>query len=130
MQESNTKPESLKDKSKNQVNVIFPYKGDYGIWAFDDPEVGLDGEVFVGNINTMLDILTENGDAATVYISKDPIASYNAQLIKVLDPAHGIEPGWYKLQGTNMTGWLCPALLKYFEGYPDKIFARIEKRIK
>lgn len=118
----------LKDKTKNQVNVIYPYRGEYGVWAFDDPEVDLDGEPFVGPINQMIDMLTQGGSRCTAYISKSPLPQADAVLEKV-EPERDMpwtSEGWYKLQGTEVVGWLCPALLKYFDGYPEEIYVKID----
>ena len=35
---------------------------------------------------------------------------------------------WYKMDGTDMTGWLCPALFHYFEIAPDKIYLKAESK--
>jgi hypothetical protein len=65
------------------------------------------------------------GDAKqfAAFISKDPIPGYNYRLINI-----SIEKGsgWYRMVGTDMEGWLCPATLKYFEDYPENIYVKIE----
>jgi hypothetical protein len=35
---------------------------------------------------------------------------------------------WYRSEDFEMEGWLCPALLKYFEGAPKHIYARFENK--
>lgn len=111
----------LKDKTKNQVNVIYPYRNKYGIWAFDDEETGLDGEVFVGDINTMIDMYAQGKKEVIVYISSEPIEGQTLQLNRLKE-----HEGNYQLEGTNVVGWLCPATLKYFSNYPKNIYARIQ----
>jgi len=32
----------------------------------------------------------------------------------------------YKLDGTDVEGWLCPCTLNYFKTYPEKIYALIK----
>lgn len=112
---------TLVDKTKNQVNVLYPYRSTYGVWAFDDEQVGLHGEPFVGEINTMIDMFTNGDTKAIFYISHSPIADQTLSLTKVDND------GNYQLDGTEIVGWLCPATFKYFEGYPEKIYARIER---
>lgn len=117
----------LKNKTNNQVNVIHPYRSKNGIWAFDDEEVGLEGEPFVGEINTMIDILTSGANGCTVYLSKDTLPSETGVLTKQpFNDETLLDEGWYGLKGTEMKGWLCPALLKYFSSYPDEIHFKIE----
>lgn len=111
----------LVDKTKNQVNVLYPYRSSFGVWAFDDAEVGLQGEPFVGAINTMIDMFTGGDTKAIFYISHSPIGEQTLSLTKEDDNGH------YSLDGTDIVGWLCPATFKYFEGYPEKIYARIER---
>lgn len=121
---------ALKDKTKNQVNVIHPYRTKGGIWCFDDEEVGLQAEPFVGTVNKMIDIFAEGKSPIVVYISKDIIPHFSGHLVMldVFEQQHAeLEgEGWYYLDGTNLIGWLCPALLKYFEGYPDDIYFKVE----
>ena len=117
----------MKNKTGNQVNVIHPYKTGYGYWAFDDPEVELQGEPFIGSVNDMLDRLTNDGTKCTVLFSKDKIPDFDACLEKVQSPDGSPEPGWYKWVSINLSGWLCPALLKYFKEYPDRIYVKIQK---
>lgn len=113
----------LKDKTGNQINVIYPYRTAHG-WSFDDPEVGLMREPFVCGTERIIDNLVGDVDKFVAYISHSPIPYYHARLTKI-DDRDGIE-GWYRLGNTDMVGWLCPATLKYFKDYPDDIYIKIE----
>lgn len=120
----------LKDKTQNQINVIYPYRTKSG-WSFDDLEVGLMGEPFVCNIPQIIDsIIGRRRRKFTAYISKSVIPEYTGCLRKInnmeleLKGLQGV--GWYKLDGTDMIGWLCPATLKYFRDYPDNLYFKIE----
>jgi hypothetical protein len=33
---------------------------------------------------------------------------------------------WYRTAGGQAEGWLCPALLRYFDGAPDALYVRAE----
>ena len=37
---------------------------------------------------------------------------------------------WYRAEDFEMEGWLCPALLKYFDAPPKGIYARFEARAR
>jgi hypothetical protein len=113
----------LVDKTGNQVNVIFPRRTHYGVWVFTDPEVDLLDEPFVGEINTMIDMLVGGDKECVAYISHSPLPNQSVHLVKRKD----LGVGWYEMEGTGIAGWLCPATLKYFKDYPDDLYARIEK---
>lgn len=116
------KQSKLVDKTGNQINVIYPYKTRYGGWVFDDTEVGLHAEPFVMGIPAIIDGIVGERENFTAFISKNHIPNYTGRLMRLRRK----ETGWYKLEGTNQEGWLCPATLRYFKDYPEDIFFRIE----
>lgn len=116
-------PQKMVDKTRNEVNILYPTRSRWGVWAFTDLAVGLYEEPFVGEINTMIDFFTKGREECMVYISHNPLPDASGHLIRMEDETDG----WYMLEGTEMTGWLCPAVLKYFSGYPDHIYFKIEE---
>ena len=36
---------------------------------------------------------------------------------------------WYRAEGIDLEGWLCPALLKYFERPPQKLYAQFRAKV-
>lgn len=119
------KKTKLVDKTGNQINVIYPYRTKAG-WSFDDEEVGLKGEPFVAGIPEIIDLLVGKDNNFVAYISHSPIPDGTCHLEKT--SVEGFAPeGWYKMEGTEMVGWLCPATLKYFKDYPDHIYIKIER---
>ena len=38
------------------------------------------------------------------------------------------EGNWYRWEKRRAEGWLCPALLKYFDKAPEKIYVRFEPK--
>jgi hypothetical protein len=63
----------------------------------------------------------------TVVFSKDPFPKYDG----VLDHKESDEYGsgnYYTLRDTDMVGWLCPALLKYFDEPPKSIYCKVSAR--
>jgi len=111
---------------KNSIFVIKPYRWE-GLWVFDDPAVGLVREPFVGGAETMIDVATarlpnaERGFLAVFSPSQFP----GAQI--VLDWV-GQEGGGnvYRWPEKGMKGWLCPALLRYFEEPPAKLYIQVK----
>jgi len=113
---------SVKTKSNNQVNVIYPKRNKYGVWSFDDDDLGIVAEPFVGDVNTVIDMFSNGKKSLEIYISKDIIPNFTLSLSRIKDS--DVE-GMYLLDGTDIEGWLCPCLLNYFPDYVDKIYAKI-----
>lgn len=123
------KTEELVDKTGNEVNVLYPTRSKYGVWSFTDLSVGLWQEPFVGDINTMIDMFVTDdkgviAEECVVYISENPLPKASGHLIKQEEEQQG--SGWYELEGTGIVGWLCPATFKYFKGYPQDIYFRVD----
>jgi hypothetical protein len=55
--------------------------------------------------------------------SATPFPGYQVELIR-LRSEHG--GNWYRWTTTNMEGWLCPALAKYFSEPPQTLYVRAE----
>ena len=114
----------------NAINVIYPYKCD-GLWVFDDERVGLDREPFVEGADSMIDKLLEmkklqNSESGfRLIFSAGEFPRYDVMLDWVREGDGG---NWYKSEELQMEGWLCPALLKYFDTAPKRIYARFEER--
>ena len=112
---------------KNSIFVIKPYKWE-GTWVFDDPVVGLVREPFVGGADTMIDV-------ATTYIP-DAANGFIAVFSSSYFPDSEIVLKWVRLDGTGnvyrwtereMEGWFCPALLKYFEEAPARLYIQVKR---
>lgn len=111
---------------QNSIFVIKPYQWE-GLWVFDDPNVGLVREPFVGGADTMIDRATADLPNA----SRGFLAVFSAGKF----PGAQIQLDWSREDGsgniylwkeTGMEGWLCPALLKYFAEPPKKLFIQIK----
>jgi hypothetical protein len=109
----------------NSIFVIKPYKWE-GMWVFDDPNVGLVKEAFVGGTDTIIDHAT----AHILNASKGFLVVFSAGYFP---DAHIIlewvrEDGGgnvYRWKEQEMEGWLCPALLKYFARPPQKLYIQV-----
>ena len=112
----------------NSMLVIHPYRYE-GMWVFDDAKAGLVQEPFVSGADTIIDRLVGDiPDAAegfTLLFSASPFPGFQAEF-DWRRPEHG--GNWYHCAALDMEGWLCPALFKYFEAAPPKIFAQCKAR--
>ena len=110
----------------NSLQVIFPYKTG-GVWVFDDALKQLEREPFVGEINRMIDSLTATISSAEkgfrLLFSPRPFPGYQLSLRHIRREYDGT---WYWCNELAAEGWLCPALLKYFDAPPDELYVRAE----
>lgn len=114
----------------NAMMILYPYW--YGdTWVFDDDAVGLLREPFVFGVPEMIDQL----------VAGIPDARQGFRLTFSLTPFPGVQrvvewrrdgyPGnWYGFEGEAHEGWLCPALFKYFDTAPPKIYVRADPKGK
>jgi hypothetical protein len=111
---------------KNSIFVICPYKFN-GVWCFDDPNVGLVREPFVAGADTFFDVATADIPNAekgvTVVFSAQPFPTAQIVVEWVAKENNG---DLYRWPERNLTGWLCPALLKYLSPAPPKIYVELK----
>ena len=112
----------------NAINVIAPYHY-LDMWVFDDPLVGLTAEPFVGGTDTMIDQVTAdipNARSGFVMVFSDTPF-----------PGHQFKLEWRRAErGGNVyyspaldsEGWLCPALMRYFEQTPAEIDVQVKPK--
>jgi uncharacterized protein DUF6717 len=118
----------MKGVSLNAINMIAPYKH-AGLWVFDDERVGLNREPFVAGADLMIDYVTaeipEAESGFVMLFSGTPFPGHQYQLDWL-----GAETGGdvYHLPQFGLDGWLCPALLKYFDKAPQQIFVQIRPK--
>ena len=111
---------------KNSLSVIKPYKWE-GLWVFDDPAVGLIREPFVGGADTMIDVATRqipNADRGFLAVfSADAFPDAQIVLDWIREDGSGNVYAW---KDKGMEGWLCPALLKYFDRAPARLYVQLK----
>ena len=111
---------------KNSIFVIKPYRWE-GMWVFDDPAVGLVREPFVGGADTMIDVATAHLPKAQEGFLAVFSASYFPDAQIVLEWLREEGGGnVYRWAEKGMEGWLCPALLRYFEQAPAKLYVQVK----
>ena len=111
----------------NAMNVIFPYKMG-GIWAFNDEEKELDREPYVGEMNVLIDKHTTHIPGAEkgfrLLFSANAFPGHTLTFQWTGEESNG---NWYIcLELGGEPGWLCPALLKYFDNPPDTLCIKAE----
>ncbi|ALN92147.1 MULTISPECIES: DUF6717 family protein [Lysobacter] len=112
----------------NAIVAIHPYKT-HGMWVFDDLAVGLREEPFVSGADTIIDHMVAGIDGAqngfTLLFSTHPFPGYQLQLDWQRADLSG---NWYRSESIGMEGWLCPALLKYFDAPPTTLYAQFRAK--
>jgi len=110
----------------NALMVIVPYRH-AGTWVFDDESVGLRREPFVLGVPEMIDDLVReipgSGKRFRLIFSVQPFPGYQRELEWVRADMGG---NWYRTADPPMEGWLCPALYKYFDRAPERLYLRAE----
>lgn len=118
-------------KLGSKLFVVYPYKY-LDSWVFDDDTVGLVKEPFVDGTDLMIDKAIDTfkikkaEDGFALIFSNKKFKDFNIELIRQRESNGG---NYYSWKYHNMEGWLCPALLKYFEEAPEKIYAEIKEAI-
>jgi len=115
----------------NSINVIMPYKWN-GLWVFDDEAKGLDKELFVSGADLVMDVISrEIPDAHDGFVLCFSETEFPGASIVAKWKSYDGSGNWYELEipgfGT-MCGWLCPALLKYFDAAPKEIHLLVKER--
>ena len=114
----------------NAINVIYPYKYE-DLWVFDDKQVGLDHEPFIEGADEIIDqVLAMKGLANPekgfrLVFSAGEFPRYDFRFDWVREGEGG---NWYRSDDFQLEGWLCPALLKYFDKASKYIYTRFESK--
>ena len=112
----------------NTIVAIHPYKSN-GMWVFDDPEVGLSREPFVSGADAIIERLVReipNADLGfTLVFAAQPFPDSQTEFEWRREEFGG---NWYYSSALDMEGWLCPALLNYFDSSPKKIYAQFRPK--
>ena len=113
----------------NVIMVLYPYKHE-GLWVFDDERTGLVREPFISGADTIIDRAVErrrirNADQGfRLIFSSTPFPLYDFKFRRVREADGG---NWYYSEDFQMEGWLCPALLQYFDKAPEEIYAQFKE---
>jgi hypothetical protein len=112
----------------NSILVIHPYKYE-GVWVFDDARVGLVREPFVAGADTIIDHMVAGipnaANGVTILFSAAPFPGSQHEFEWRRPESGG---NWYFSPRFGIEGWLCPALFRYFEQAPQRIFAQVKPK--
>lgn len=112
----------------NSLMAIHPYKTN-GVWVFDDATVGLAQEPFVSGADVLIDRMVEHLPDAekgiTLIFSATPFPGHQHEFHRRREEYGG---HWYYSQEYEREGWLCPALFKYFDEAPEKLYVEVKER--
>ncbi len=111
----------------NEINIIKPYKY-MGMWVFDDPKVGLVQEPFVSGADEIIDVMVKDipnaEDGFVLIFSANPFPGCQGEFEWRREDMGG---NWYYFSLLEKEGWLCPALFRYFEKAPKKLYAQFKQ---
>lgn len=109
----------------NAIMVIHPYKHE-GVWVFDDPAAELVKEPFVSGADEIIDKMVVRLDnpepGFNLIFSGNPFPGYHYSFFRQREEFDG---WWYSSDDFDMSGWLCPALFKYFDEAPETLYVQV-----
>jgi hypothetical protein len=112
----------------NSILVIHPYKH-HGAWVFDDEPVGLLREPFVAGADVAIDRMVESipnaAAGVTLYFSASPFPGAKHEFQWRREESGG---NWYYSAEFDQEGWLCPALFKYFDEAPKRLYVQVKPK--
>jgi hypothetical protein len=112
----------------NTIIAIHPYKH-AGMWVFDDARVGLVQEPFVSGADTIIDKMVSdipNAEAGfSMVFSAGSFPGHNAVFDWRREESGG---NWYYSPALDIEGWLCPAMFKYFDAAPTKLYVQFKAK--
>jgi hypothetical protein len=112
----------------NAIDVIAPYRH-LSMWVFDDPRVGLVQEPFVSGADVIIDRAVAHIPGASsgflMVFSSSPFPGHTFRLEWRRVEMDG---NWYYCPELDIEGWLCPALLKYFDEAPRALYMQVKPK--
>ena len=113
---------------ENQITVINPEKK-FGLWVFTDPRTGLVDEPFVSGADVLLDVMTWHipgaAEGFNLLFSAGRFPDADHEFVRQHEDDKG---WWYWHKQSGLSGWLCPALFKYFDEAPERIFVKCKPK--
>lgn len=113
---------------ENAIMVIAPYQHQ-GTWVFDDSSAGLVQEPFVAGVPEMIDLIVADiphaAEGFRLLFSAKPFPKYQKKLIWLRGDQGG---NYYRFEDSDMEGWICPAMFKYYETAPKELYVKAEPK--
>ena len=127
---STSRSHILEKLNMNALNIIHPYKYEDEIWVFDDAKKELIQEPFVFGADEIIEKYVASFKAPeagfSLLFSANPFPNFDVHVVWKRADMSG---NWYYDDSLDMEGWLCPALLKYFDEPPKDIYAQFREKI-
>jgi hypothetical protein len=116
------------NRSVNAINVIAPYRH-LSMWVFDDPRVGLVQEPFVSGADVIIDrAVAHIPDARSGFLMLFSSTPFPGHMYRLEWRRAEMDGNWYYSPDLDLEGWLCPALLKYFEKPPRALYMQVKPK--
>ncbi|MDA1194797.1 MAG: hypothetical protein O2894_06400 [Planctomycetota bacterium] len=114
------------DVRNNTIKVIQPYYAS-GTWVFDDEATGLKAEPFVKGIPEMIDrLVADIPDAKTGFRLTFSASDFPDHELRI-ERGEAYGGGYhYRDPESGRSGWLCPALFRYFREAPPAIYVKAD----
>ena len=113
---------------ENAIMVIAPYQHQ-GTWVFDDSSAGLVQEPFVAGVPEMIEVIVADipdaVDGFRLLFSAKPFPKYQKKLIWLRGDSGG---NYYRFEDSEMEGWICPAMFKYYKTAPKSLYVKAEPK--
>ena len=111
----------------NAVNAIAPYKFAGRMRVFDDPHHGLVQEAFISAADAIIDrAVAHRRDAAGGFLLVFTAIPFPGHHFHLEWRRSDVEGDSYHAPEFGIEGWRCPALLKYFETPPPRIYFQVK----
>ena len=112
----------------NAINVIAPYRH-LGLWVFDDPSVGLVQEPFISGADVIIDrAVAHIPNAHSGFLMLFSSTAFPGHEFRLEWRRAEMDGNWYYSSALNLEGWLCPALLKYFDRPPQDLYIQVKPK--
>jgi hypothetical protein len=99
------------------------------MWVFDDARVGLVQEPFISGADTIIDrAVAHIPDAKSGFLLLFSASPFPGQEYHLEWRRAEMDGNWYYAFDFDVEGWLCPALLKYFDEPPRELFIQVKPR--
>jgi hypothetical protein len=120
-------------KNKTQICSIAPYLLHHQ-WVFDSDKHGLYEEAFVCGMTEIIDAVLEDNEIVPISVASGFRLTFSSKAwpnsthsLKWIGEEDGGNVYEIRLkEGYTMQGWLCPALLCYFDKAPKEIHVGVE----
>lgn len=110
----------------NAIHVINPYRSN-NLWVFDDSSKNLVKEPFLAPASQLISLMCMEAridkDFFNLLFSDKPFIADKLYTFEWVRSEYNGD--WYYSRDFDMEGWLCPALLRYFDTAPRSLYVTV-----